>query len=529
MFFFSIISRYKIIVMILLVCLLTSPALYADDSTQELKIPHSKDQKPDRVRIRLTEKEQAWLNENPSIRLGFNPDMLPLLIQQTDGKNSGILPDIFAQLEEFTGLNVNIEVGPWHEIINQAGSGKIDGLLLCVPDLARAKGLLSTNEYISTIAVVFGRSDAPFTINSIKDLKGKRIAYLRAVKFIENILTPLKSDITAIKTENFVDALTMVLEGKADIALGMNFDTYLLHESVLTGIEPVFIDTNQAVKAVTAVRPEWPELISILNKGLTAIGEANINNTMRKWTQIESPVQKLVLTDSERVWLKDHPVVRIGADPAWDPIEFLDIDGNYKGLAIEYLKKIEPLLGIEFKFVQENWQDLIALAKGKELDLFTCVAITPEREQYLLFTKPYIQMPAGIFAQDDVAYITDLKMIADKKIAVVEGYAIHDYLSAAYPDMNLVMANTPEDGVRKVLSKEAFAFIDNIITTGHIISHKGYLGIKMVGEAPFVYAQSMGVRKDWPKFRNILEKAIATIPDGDRNAIYNLSMGTSNL
>jgi len=79
MFLFSIIPRCKIIVLILFVCLLASPALYASDNTRELEILNSKDQKADRVRIQLTENEQAWLKEYPSIRLGFNPDMLPLL------------------------------------------------------------------------------------------------------------------------------------------------------------------------------------------------------------------------------------------------------------------------------------------------------------------------------------------------------------------------------------------------------------------------------------------------------------------
>ena len=87
--------------------------------------------------------------------------------------------------------------------------------------------------------------------------------------------------------------------------------------------------------------------------------------------------------------------------------------------------------------------------------------------------------------------------------------------------MNLVLVKNSKEGLRKVKKKEAFAFIDNVITTGHILSRKGYLDIKLVGESPFVYAQRMGIRKDWPQLRDILQKAIYSIPDADRNAIYN--------
>ena len=106
--------------------------------------------------VELSDDERAWLVKHPSIRLGFNPGMQPLLIQDADGKNSGILPDLFAQLEALTGLNISVEVGPWHQTIKRARQGEIDGLLLCVPALAEATGLSPTREYIATIPVVFG-------------------------------------------------------------------------------------------------------------------------------------------------------------------------------------------------------------------------------------------------------------------------------------------------------------------------------------------------------------------------------------
>ncbi len=87
--------------------------------------------------------------------------------------------------------------------------------------------------------------------------------------------------------------------------------------------------------------------------------------------------------------------------------------------------------------------------------------------------------------------------------------------------MDLVFVKTPEEGIRKVKQEKVFAYVDNIITTGHLIGQKGYLNIKMAGEIQFVNAQSMGVRKDWPQLRDILQKAIDSIPDSDRNAIYN--------
>jgi ABC-type amino acid transport substrate-binding protein len=288
--------------------------------------------------VELSDEEKAWLEKHPSIKLGFNPDMQPLLIQDAIGKNTGILPEIFAQLEGLTGLKVSIEVGPWQETIKKARQGEIDGLLNCVPALAEATGLLPTREFLGTIPVVFGKSDAPFKINSLDDLKGKRVTHLRAVKFIENILVSLGSETTALATDSFINALTMVLEGKADVALGMNFDTYILHQSVLTGIEPIFVDTSYVISAAAAVRSDWPELVGILNKALDTLGEANIKNIIKTWTQIETSIQPVDLTEAEKAWLKDHPVMRLGIDPSWAPVEYFDADGKLAGITSDNIR-----------------------------------------------------------------------------------------------------------------------------------------------------------------------------------------------
>ena len=141
--------------------------------------------------VELTAEERAWLVKHPSIKLGASTTLQPLVIQDAKGKISGILPEIFAQLEVLTGLNISIEVGLWPETIKRARQGEIDGLGICAPALAKANGLSWTKEYITTFPVVFGNSDAPFKINSLDDLRGKRVAYLRGTKFMEDILAPL--------------------------------------------------------------------------------------------------------------------------------------------------------------------------------------------------------------------------------------------------------------------------------------------------------------------------------------------------
>lgn len=65
------------------------------------------------------------------------------------------------------------------------------------------------------------------------------------------------------------------------------------------------------------------------------------------WVQ-SALAEKLLLTDQERAWIVSHPVVRIAVDPEWKPIEYIE-NGQYKGLASEYIKKIGQLTGLRFE------------------------------------------------------------------------------------------------------------------------------------------------------------------------------------
>jgi len=473
-----------------------------------------------RLAADLSDAERAWLEKHSSIRLGFNPDMKPLLIEDANGNKSGILPEIFAQLEVLTGLNISIEVRPWNETIKQARQGELDGLLLCVPALSETTGLSPTKEYITTFPVVFARNDAAFTISSLDNLKGKRVAYLRAVKFMENLLAPLGSETTAIATDSFMAALTMLLEGKADVVLGMNFDTYILHQSILTGIEPVFIDTSHIIRAVTAVRSDWPELVSILNKGLEALGDAHINKIVASWTRLETWVPEVRLTEAEKAWLKQHPVMRLGIDPSWAPVEYFDDEGKLAGITADNIRILSEKLGTRFEAARDlSWSEVLHQARQGNIDIISAIVRSEERTEYLLFTEPYLKLPAVIVTRDDAAVIEGIQDLRGKTIAVVEDYITHFYLKRDYPNQQLLLFETLSEALQAVDNGEADALIENAASVNLAKNELDLTRLTVAATTPYAYELSFGVRKDWPELIPILEKILASMTQRERQII----------
>jgi hypothetical protein len=148
----------------------------------------------------LTAEERAWLKAHPTIRLGFNPHMEPLLIMEEDGSLTGIYPAIFGELEKILGISIDIEVDEWALIVQRARDRELDGLLACAPSQAEASSMLRTRPINMSYPVVFTRNDAPFVIESLNDLAGKRISYQQEVKMLEVVLEQYRdtSDILAV-------------------------------------------------------------------------------------------------------------------------------------------------------------------------------------------------------------------------------------------------------------------------------------------------------------------------------------------
>ena len=57
----------------------------------------------------------------------------------------------------------------------------------------------------------------------------------------------------------------------------------------------------------------------------------------------------VVLNDEERQWVLEHPVIRLGVDPAWPPFDFIDGQGAHSGMAADCLHLLGQRLGLTFE------------------------------------------------------------------------------------------------------------------------------------------------------------------------------------
>lgn len=227
------------------------------------------------------------------------------------------------------------------------------------------------------------------------------------------------------------------------------------------------------------------------------------------------------LSAAERAWLIDHPEITVVFDPGWPPIEFAGPDGKFSGMSADYFRLAENLLGIQFRVLKGlSWQDAYSMLQRGEVDMTTCVAETPRRLEFLAFTKPYLRIPIVIATKMEVTYISSMEELNGKRVALVKGYAVDDWIPKDYPEIDLVRVSSAQAGLEALRKGEVFAYIDSFLIIGDYQAKMKITQIKIAGQTPYENAVRMAVRKDLAPLASILDKALDTITETKRAEIY---------
>jgi len=473
----------------------------------------------------LTPAERAWLAEHPRITLGVGAEWAPDVIQVGEGRITGFAVDHLRLLADKLGIEIGLEAGPWHAMVAAAESRQLDGLMLAAPLSERRDHFLFTDDFHTVYLFLYQRDADPLpALPSIAGLRGRRIGYLQDVLRVRRLLAGEPS-IVALPQPSQAALAEALLTGAVDAAIGAYDLEYWRASNGVLGFGPKRMLPEEAARLGISIRKDWPELVGILNKGLAAITPEESAALHRRWfgrLGIQGPeLVPLALSAEERTWIERHRVVRVGIDPAWAPVEFLDEDRQPQGISVAYLRALESSLGLRFEFIEtRSWSETLSQFEAGRLDLLPAIAVTPERQTRFHLTSPYVSFPAVIFTAADVAYLGDISALADRTVAVIEDESIHDWLRAEHPEIRLLPVADTRAALRQVAGGEAFAFVGNLATTSYYIGATGLTQIKVLGETPFVYRLGMAVHRDQPELAAILQKALDDLPKHTRDAIY---------
>ncbi|CAA6828330.1 MAG: Unknown protein [uncultured Thiotrichaceae bacterium] len=474
--------------------------------------------------LSLSHEEQAWLEQHSEVLVGFANDFPPVLSKEEDGQYQGILPDIFTLLTRTTGINFHLKTSPtWAEMLKNGYEGETDMLGWVAPRIEHTKHFTLTQPFHRDHFYIYGPGSAKTAEYSLDDLTGKLVGYIGSAHLLKAFAKkhPKINFKSYANHEELVNAL--ITKQIAFIVTNSSLEYWRQQKQLLTfkiyGTIP-----DLETEFVMAIRKDWPELTSILNKALS-FNKTEIQEIIDQWLGhniANKNAQAIELSAEEKAWLAKNPILQAGFDPQWAPIEFIDQNGEPQGISIQYLQKIEDILNVKFEYNSEiKWSDTYKKLVNSKLDLLPALSPTKERLEKINLTKPYLSIPISIFSAVDRAYLGGLNALEGKRVIVVENYAIQTWLEQDHPTLELITAPTIKEALNEVARGNAYAFVGNLVSASYYIGQSGLNQIRVVGETSYRYDLAMAVRKDWELLPRILQKAIDTIPESERNAIYN--------
>ncbi|MBU0972423.1 MAG: transporter substrate-binding domain-containing protein, partial [Proteobacteria bacterium] len=358
-----------------------------------------------------------------------------------------------------------------------------------------------------------------------KDLAYRRVALVNGYPFSKKIRLDIPLAIP-VTVDSPLEGLTAVSMNKADAYVGvLGVNTYLISQNGLANLKVAGHYDGEKTGQRLGIRKDWPILEQIISEALQAIPSEKTSAIFQKWVPIPTDIRqiqlKTFLSDTEKQWILDHPVIRVCADPDWAPVEFADKRGHYSGISMEYLELMEKYLGIDFMMTDiKDWHQGFDLLEQGSVDMFSAIMETESRKDSLLFTTSYLEIPIVIFTGQNMNYIGSLAELLGEKVCVVNGSAAEEIFKEKHPYLDLVLAKNTEEALGMLERKKAVAFVGDILTTGYYIGKLKTTTIKVAGKTPYSAKLSMAVSKEMAPLKNIMDKFFDLLPESEKNEVY---------
>lgn len=231
----------------------------------------------------------------------------------------------------------------------------------------------------------------------------------------------------------------------------------------------------------------------------------------------------LTFSSQEKAFIAQSMAIKMCVDPDWLPFERINENGKHEGIAADLIQTVAQRVGLKIElYPVKNWEQSLAASKAGKCQIMSFLNQSPARDQWLNFTEPLFYDPNVIITREEHPYIGDLKGIAKQTVALPKGTMVEERIRREFPNLTPLLTETEQQAVVLVSEREADMTIRSLIVAAYSIKKEGLFNLKIAGQVPdFTNKLRIGVVKDEPLLRDILNKGVGTITAQDRETISN--------
>ena len=233
----------------------------------------------------LTESELAWIATHPVVRLAPTADYPPMEFIDETGAYRGITADYMALIEQRTGLRFTVvHLDADAMLRGEPDLMGTDVVPLSAPTPDRSQYWLFTEPYLEFPAAIIMRSKGDGSV-TLAQLGGTRVAVVRGYA-AEEYLAREAPELDLIPIPDTVTGLRMVSFGLVDAFVSdLPVATYFMEQEGITNLR-VAGESGFVYRMGISSRRDWPELDSILRKGLAQIAPDERKDIYDNWVRL---------------------------------------------------------------------------------------------------------------------------------------------------------------------------------------------------------------------------------------------------
>lgn len=233
----------------------------------------------------------------------------------------------------------------------------------------------------------------------------------------------------------------------------------------------------------------------------------------------ESPL----LTEAERDYLEQLGSISMCVDPDWPPFEQINEKGEHEGIAADLIQRVAERIGVPIRLHPSRlWSESLLASQRGRCQIMSFLNQTPARDRWLLFTAPIFSDPNIIITREEHAFIPDLHALRGKRVALPGGTMVEERIRHDFPGLNVIVTQSEREAVAMVSERKADLTVRTLIGAAYAIRKEGLFNLKISGQIPeYTNQLRIGVHKDHPLLRDILDKGVATLTTQEKEVIWN--------
>jgi len=433
-----------------------------------------------------------------------------------DGEIQGYAPLMCEWLSELFGIPFVTRLYAWNDLSRGLASGEIDFTGYLMPTDER-RGLYHMTDAIAQRPVKYFRLIDSELLPEIAKTRTVRYALLRGTSTADSVLRyATDPPFEPVFVDDYAEVYRLLKNGTVDAFVGSGIAEAFFDElgDVIT---KDFMPLIYSTAAMTTNNPELAPIITVVQKALNNNADRYLYDLQRRGHQAYMRHKFLMrLTEAEREFIKNNPVIPFAAEFDNYPVSFYDFrEQEWQGVCIDVIHEIELLTGLQFSIDHEielSWDDLLQTLEEGETMIVSELIRTSDREGRFLW-------PENNFLRDNSALISkaehpniSLHEIWNVRVGLTAGNAHTEFFHRWFPNHKYTFEFPDQVSLLEALNNGDIDMAknrNNLLL--YLSNYQELAGYKSNYVFSNVFESTFGFNKDAELLCSIVDKALDLI------------------